>query len=104
MALTLVLGYDGSDCARKALAHAAALVRSAGGAKAVVLNAYQFSIGYVPMGMTDSPLMMTAEYGDHIDMLRQHGEDLVGDAAAELEAAGATVEWVVVDDDPVDAL
>ncbi len=104
MALTLILGYDGSDCARKALTHTAALVRGAGGARVIVLNAYQFSIGYVPMGMTDSPLMMTAEYGDHIELLRQHGEDVVDAAAEELEAAGAAVERVVVDDDPVDAL
>lgn len=104
MALTMVLGYDGSDCAKKALARTAALARAASGATVIVVNAYEFSIGYVPMGMTDSPLMMTAEYGTHIDLLRQHGEDVVGEAAAELEAAGASVERLVVDDAPVDAL
>jgi len=104
MALTMVLGYDGSDCAKKALGRVAALARAAGDARVVVVNAYEFSIGYVPMGMTDSPLMMTAEYGTHIDLLRQHGDEVVGEAAAELEAARASVERVVVDDSPVDAL
>lgn len=104
MALTLVLGYDGSDCARKALEHTADLVRAMGGADVVVVAAYEFSIGYVPMGMTDSPLLMTAEYGDHVDMLRRTCEECAADAAAALKAAGAAVEQVVIDDTPVDAL
>ena len=104
MALTIVLGYDGSDCATKALGHAAAVARAAGGAHVIVVHAYEFSIGYVPAGMTDSPLMMTAEYGDHIELLRQHGDDLVAAAAQELEAAGAQVEQVVANDSPVEAL
>ena len=104
MALTMVLGYDGSDCAMKALGHAAGVARAAGGAHVIVVHAYEFSIGYVPTGMTDSPLMMTAEYGDHIELLRQHGDDLVAAAAQELEAAGAQVERVVANDSPVEAL
>ncbi len=104
MALTMVLGYDGSECAQRALGKTAELVRRAGGAKVVVLNAFEFSIGYVPMGMTDSPLMMTAEYNNHVELLRGHGDEIVADAAAQLEAAGAEVEQVVVDDAPVDAL
>ncbi len=79
-------------------------MRATGGAKVVVVNAYDFSIGYVPMGMTDSPLMMTAEYGHHVDLLREHSDSVVDQAATALEAAGAEVERVVVDGSPVDAL
>jgi len=104
MALTMILGYDGSDCAKKALGRAADLARAAGGARVAVVYAYELSIGYVPMGMADSPLLMSAEYGRHLDLLREHGDAVVADAAAALEAAGATVERVVVDDEPVDAL
>jgi nucleotide-binding universal stress UspA family protein len=104
MALTMVLGYDGSDCARRALGRVADLVRAAGGARVVVVNAYEFSIGYVPMGMTDSPLLMSAEYGQHIDLLRERGDAVVDEAAAALQEAGAAVERVVVDGSPVEAL
>ena len=75
-------------------------MRATGDAEVVVVNAYEFSIGYVPMGMTDSPLMMTAEYDHHVDLLREHGDSVVGEAATALEAAGAEVERVVVDGSP----
>ena len=104
MALTIVLGFDGSDCAKLALARTADLVRAAGGARVVVVNAYEFSIGYVPMGMTDSPLMMTAEYGRHVDLLREHSDSVVERPRRRLRRQGAEVEHVVVDDSPVDAL
>jgi nucleotide-binding universal stress UspA family protein len=104
MGLTIVLGYDGSNCAKKALTRTADVVRAAPGSKVVVVYAFEFSIGYVPTGMTDSPLLMSAEYENHLDLLKKHGEAVVSRAADELEAAGATVERVVVDEQAVDAL
>jgi nucleotide-binding universal stress UspA family protein len=104
MALTIVLGYDGSNCAKKALARTADVVRAAPDSKVVVVYAFEFSIGYVPVGMTDSPLLMSAEYENHLDLLKKHGEAVVNSAADELEAAGATVERAVVDDQAVEAM
>ena len=60
MTTTLVLGYDGSDCAQLALDRTAELVRDLPGATVLVVYAFEFSIGYVPTGMADSPLMMSA--------------------------------------------
>ena len=39
MGLTIVLGYDGSDCARAALARTKDLLKVCGGGKAVVVVA-----------------------------------------------------------------
>jgi len=61
MPTTLVLGYDGSDCSKTALARTIDLAGAIPDATVVVVYAYEFSIGYVPIGMTDSPLMMSAE-------------------------------------------
>ena len=69
----------------------------------VVVNAFEFSIGYVPIGMTDSPLMMSAEYSDHVELVRQRGEQRVdkardgarrgrGDRRASLVDEGRPVE------------
>ena len=70
MPTTLVLGYDGSETGKKALAHTAELARHLDDGEVFVVNAYEFSIGYVPMGMTDSPLMISAEYDQHVDLVR----------------------------------
>ena len=80
MATTLVLGYDGSDCAKRALAHTAELAKHLDDGEVFVVSAYEFSIGYVPMGMTDSPLMISAEYDQHVDMVRAYGEQQVAEA------------------------
>ncbi len=102
MPTTLVLGYDGSDCAKKALAHTAQIARHLDDGEVFVVSAYEFSIGYVPMGMTDSPLMISAEYDQHIDMVRSFGEQQVAEAveqlkAADVRAAGAVIEGRAVD-------
>ena len=80
MPTTLVLGYDGSDCAKKALAHTAEIAKHLDDGEVFVVSAYEFSIGYVPMGMTDSPLMISAEYDQHVDMVRGFGEQQIAEA------------------------
>lgn len=104
MPTTLVLGYDGSDCAKKALAHTVAIAARIDDAEVFVVHAFEFSIGYVPMGMTDSPLMMSAEYDQHVDMVRGFGEQQVAEAQQELEAAGVHASGEVIEGKAVDVL
>jgi len=104
MAATLVLGYDGSDGAKKALQHAATLAGHMTEASVLVVYAYEFSIGYVPTGMADSPMMMSAEFDDHVQLVRGFGEQQVQAAKAELEKAGVAATTLVAEGRPVDAL
>jgi nucleotide-binding universal stress UspA family protein len=104
MAATLVLGYDGSDCALRALRHAATLAGQMTGASVLVVYAFEFSVGYVPTGMTDSPLMMSAEFDDHVQLVRGFGEQQVKAAKDELTKAGVTATTLVAEGRPVEAL
>jgi len=104
MAATLVLGYDGSDCAKRALQHAAKLAGRMADASVLVVYAYEFSVGYVPTGMTDSPLMMSAEFDDHVQLVRGFGEQQVKAAKDELEKAGVAATTLVAEGRPVEAL
>jgi nucleotide-binding universal stress UspA family protein len=104
MPTTLVLGYDGSDCAKKALAHTAEIAKHLDDGEVLILSAFEFSIGYVPMGMTDSPLMMSAEYDQHVDMVRGFGEQQIAEACAELEKQGVRASGDVREGKPVDVL
>jgi len=104
MPTTLVLGYDGSECSQTALARTVDLAGAMPGATVVVVYAYEFSIGYVPMGMTDSPLMMSAEFDDHAQLVRGFGEGEVEKAAVKLAAAGVKAEKVVAEGRPVEVL
>jgi nucleotide-binding universal stress UspA family protein len=104
MPTTLVLGYDGSDCAKKALAHTVALAKHLDDGEVFVVHAFEFSIGYVPMGMTDSPLMMSAEYDQHVDLVREYGDQQVAEATKVLEEAGVRAAGAVVEGKPIDAL
>jgi nucleotide-binding universal stress UspA family protein len=104
MAWTVVLGYDGSSCAKNALARTADIVRDGLVTKVVVVCAFESSVGYAFLGMKDSPLLKSAEYENHLDLLKKNGEAVVSSAADELEAAGATVERAIVDAQAVDAL
>jgi nucleotide-binding universal stress UspA family protein len=104
MATTLVLGYDGSDCSKKALARTVDLAGAIPAATVVVVYAFEFSIGYVPMGMTDSPLMMSAEFDEHAQLVRGYGEGQVDEAAEKLTAAGVKVKKVVAEGRPVEVL
>jgi len=104
MPTTLVLGYDGSECSQTALARTIDLAGAIPDATVVLVYAYEFSIGYVPMGMTDSPLMMSAELDDHAQLVRGYGEGQVAKAAEMLAAAGVNAEKVVAEGRPVEVL
>ena len=104
MPTTLVLGYDASDCAKKALAHAAKLAGHIDDGEVFVVSAFEFSIGYVPMGMTDSPLMISAEYDQHVDLVRSACEQQVAEAVKELRAAGVEAYGEAREGKPVDVL
>src|SRR5450759_1586269 len=91
----LVLGYDGSDCSTTALARTIDLAGALPDATVVVVYAFEFSIGYVPIGMTDSPLMMSAEFDDHAQLVRSYGEGQVKKAVEKLAAAGVKAEKAV---------
>ena len=104
MPTTLVLGFDGSDCSKTALARTVDLAGAMADATVVVVYAYEFSIGYVPTGMTDSPLMMSAEFDDHAQLVRDFGEGQVSEAVEKLTAAGVKAEKVVAEGRPVEVL
>ena len=104
MPTTLVLGYDGSDCSQRALARTIDLAAAIADATVVIVYAFEFSIGYVPTGMTDSPLMMSAEFDDHAQLVRGYGESQVAKAAEKLTAAGVKVETLVDEGRPVEVL
>jgi nucleotide-binding universal stress UspA family protein len=104
MPTTLVLGYDGSDCAKKALAHTVEIAKHIDDAEVFVIHAFEFSIGYVPMGMTDSPLMMSSEYDQHVDLVRAFGEQAVAEAQQTLAAAGVQAAGAVIEGKAVDVL
>jgi nucleotide-binding universal stress UspA family protein len=104
MPTTLVLGFDGSDCSRTALSRTIELAGKMKDATVVVVYAFEFSIGYVPMGMTDSPLMMSAEFDDHARLVRSYGEGQADKAVERLAAAGVKAERVIVEGRPVEVL
>ncbi len=104
MPTTLVLGYDGSDCAKKALSQTVELAKRIDDAEVFVVHAFEFSIGYVPMGMTDSPLLISAEYDQHVGMVRAFGEQQVAEAVRQLEAAGVRAAGAAAEGKAVDAL
>jgi nucleotide-binding universal stress UspA family protein len=104
MPTTLVLGYDGSDCAKKALAHTAEVAKHLDDGEVFVVSAFEFTMGYVPGYMADSPLMMSAEYDQHVDLVREYGEQQVAEAVKELAAAGVKASGEVSEGKPVDVL
>ena len=68
------------------------------------MSAFEFTIGYVPMGMTDSPLMISAEYDQHIEMVRGFGDQQIEEArqSSRTRACGRAGE--VREGKPVDVL
>ena len=104
MPATFVLGYDGSECSKAALERTAELAGQMPGATVVVVYAYEFSIGYVPTGMADSPLLMSAEFDDHAELVRGYADGQVKEASERLAAAGVHVETVVEEGRPVEVL
>ncbi len=90
MASTIVLGYDGSDCAKAALA-AAVDGAKAYGDRIVVA----FGAGVYPIG----------EDADHLKLVHEMGVDWADEALAAIRAAGVDdAETAVVDARPAEAL
>ena len=90
MGSTLILGYDGSDCAKAAL-HTAVEAAQAYGDRIVVA----FGAGVYPIG----------EDSDHERLLRERGTGLADEALAAIRAAGVSeCEAAVVDARPAEAL
>lgn len=90
MASTLVLGYDGSDCAKAAL-QAAVESAKAFGDRIVVA----FGAGVYPIG----------EDSDHLRLVHKMGADWAEEALAAIREAGvADAEAAVVDARPAEAL
>jgi nucleotide-binding universal stress UspA family protein len=90
MASTIVLGYDGSDCAKAALQTAVDIAKAFG--DAIVVG---FGAGVYPIG----------EDSDHLRLVRRMGADWAEEALAAIRAAGvAQAETAVVDARPAEAL
>ena len=104
MPTTLVLGYDGSDCGKKALDHTIEVAKHLDDGEVFVVSAFEFSIGYVPMGMTDSPLMISAEYDQHVDLVKSACDKQIAEAKSRLDAAGVKVTGEAREGKPVDVL
>lgn len=104
MGLTIVLGYDGSDCAKAALERTAALLKATGGGKAVVVHAYQLNVGYVPPDMTNAPMMVGPQLQDQWDLVEGSVKRRAEEAAGALRQAGVEVETVLTQASAADAL
>lgn len=104
MPATFVLGYDGSGCSKAALARTAELAGQIPKATVVVVFAYEFSVGYVPTGMAESPLLMSAEFDNHAELVRGYADGQVAEAAERLAAAGVRAETEVLEGRPVEVL
>lgn len=90
MAGPLVIGYDGSDGARAALAEAARLAAGLG-----VEVVVAFGFGVAPSG---------GETADHRRLLEERGRRLADEALARLRDLGATGSIAVVDERPAESL
>ena len=90
MGSTLVLGYDGSDCAKAALATAVESAKAFGDRIVVAFGAGGYPIG---------------EDSDHLKLVQKMGADWADEALAAIRAAGVDdVETAVVDARPAEAL
>ncbi len=90
MASTVVLGYDGSDCAKAALQAAVESAKAYGDRIVVAFGAGVFPIG---------------EDSDHLRLVHKMGEDWAAEALSAIKAAGVTdAETAVVDARPAEAL
>lgn len=90
MAETLVLGYDGSECAGAALEAGLRLAEEMGHELVIVF-------GYEPGGYGE-------EHGAHRDAVRAHAEGVTAEAKSRAEKAGVEVEVELLPERPVDAL
>jgi nucleotide-binding universal stress UspA family protein len=90
MAETIVLGYDGSDCAKDALAEAISLAKQAG---------YRIVVGF---GFHVWP--GGGEVGDYRRVLEQHGHEVTEEALAAVRAGGVEGEAAVVEESAAEGL
>ncbi len=90
--MDLVVGYDDSSGARRALEVAIELAQPLGDA---IVLAYAAA----PPGRT-----VGEEYKAHLSALEEHGRELVAGAAQRIEAAGLSVDVHVAAQRPVDLL
>jgi len=87
---TIVVGYDGSDCARAALDAAVELARSTG-------DRIVIGFGYEPPGYGE-------DMGPYRAAVRRHGEQVAAEAVARAAEAGVAAEVELVADSPARAL
>lgn len=88
----MIVGYDGSDCAKAALAKAVELAKATGDGIAVVF-------GYEPPSMRAG-----GPVGYQRDLIEQMGRDRIAEAMAVLEGTGVTATSVEIEELPADAL
>ena len=86
----IIVGYDGSDCARAAL-DTAADAATALGDQLVVVYAYEVN-------------RMGGEVEDYARALKDRSEEVMGHASSQAAAKGVTIETVVVQERPAAAL
>jgi len=79
----VVVGYDGSDCSRNALAEALRTAGALGDGVTVVF-------GYAPPGLWGG------EIAEHEEAIEERGQKVLNEAKHQAEAAGATVELELV--------
>jgi nucleotide-binding universal stress UspA family protein len=88
----LVVGYDGSGCAHRALEEAAALAKAFGDEVVIVF-------GYDP-GSVEAP----EGAREHREVVRRFGEKVTAEALERAAALGIDVEIELIPERPVDAL
>lgn len=79
----IVVGYDGSDCSRNALAEALRTAKALGDGVAVVF-------GYAPPGVWGG------EIAEHEEAIEERGAKVLSEAKHQAAAAGTTVELELV--------
>lgn len=88
----LVIGYDGSDCAKAALAKAVELAKVTGDGLAIVF-------GYEPPSMRAG-----GPVGYQRDAIEAIGRERMAEAMASLEGTGVTAETIEIEELPADVL
>ena len=88
---TLVVGYDGSDCARAAFDAALDLARSTGD-RVIVAFGYEPPVGY------------GEEITAHREVVRKHGERVTAEAMERAAELGIAAELALVPMHPTEAL
>jgi nucleotide-binding universal stress UspA family protein len=91
MAAGLVVGYDGSECARAALDVALEMARGLGESVMLVF-------GYDPPGS------MGEEYLAHRETVRRQAEEATAEGAERARAAGVEADVMLISEPSVDAL